>query len=70
MADEAAAADDYSQVYGPFHRLKGPTQSDGATNMQVVQQEIWGRPQEVRQHRPSASPAFLESRATPLADST
>jgi hypothetical protein len=48
MAHEAAGEEEEpQQIFGPFHRLKSATQSDGATNMQVETQEIWGRAQEV-----------------------
>ena len=31
-------------TYGPFHRVRSPTQSDETAQLQVQSQEIWGRP--------------------------
>ena len=31
-------------TYGPFHRLRSPTQSDETAQRQVKSQEVWGRP--------------------------
>ena len=40
------SADEHQQSenYGPFHRLRSPTQSDATAKLQVQSQEIWGRP--------------------------
>lgn len=49
-------------TYGPFHRVRSPTQSDETAQLQVQSQEIWGRPR-----RGSDIPQ-VQSYAGPLPD--
>ena len=34
------------EEFGPFHRLRSPTQSDEVAELQVKSQEMWGRPRQ------------------------
>lgn len=40
----STAAADKKYKFGPFHRVRSPTQSDDTAQLQVASQELWGRP--------------------------